>query len=375
MEAGVEEDGVVSVERAIMGLMAMGAVVGGLDRMLGNRLGLGKRFEDGFLLMGSTALSMVGILCLVPLLSGFLEQIAGPLCRRAGIDPAMLAGILAIDMGGYQMAVNLAESPLLGRYSGILVAATLGCTVTFTIPVGMGMLGDTDRPDFARGILFGLVAMPFGLLIGGRLCKIPVAEWLWQNLPVLALSALLLLGIWRWTDAMVRGFSWFARAIQWATTLGLVAGAVQSMTGLQLIPGLAPIEEGLAVVGSIGVVMLGSLPLAEVLQRVLKRPLTWAGEKTGTNPASVTGLLIGMVSVLPAIVLVHEMDRRGKIVNAAFMVCSASAFAAHLGFAAGVDEKMILPLLATKLLGGAIGIAIALAATRGLRGEGASERA
>ena len=71
-----------------------------------------------------------------------------------------------------------------------------------------------------------------------------------------------------------------------------------------------------------------------------------------------------MVSVLPAIVLVRDMNRRGKIVNAAFMVCAASAFAAHLGFTAGVDPTMIVPLLATKLIGGALGAAIALAATR-----------
>ena len=41
----------------IMWLMAFGAVLGGLDRILGNRFGLGKRFEEGFELLGATALS------------------------------------------------------------------------------------------------------------------------------------------------------------------------------------------------------------------------------------------------------------------------------------------------------------------------------
>ena len=67
------------------------------------------------------------------------------------------------------------------------------------------------------------------------------------------------------------------------------------------------------------------------------------------------------MSALPAIALVRDMDARGKTVNAAAMVCSASALAAHLGFAAGVDRSMIVPLLAAKLLGGMAGAAIALA--------------
>ena len=50
------------------------------------------------------------------------------------------------------------------------------------------------------------------------------------------------------------------------------------------------------------------------------------------------------------------------MVNAAFMVCSASAFAAQLGYVAGVDAQMILPLLASKLAGGAAGAGAASAA-------------
>lgn len=354
------------MERAILWIMATGAVLGGADRILGNRLKLGERFEQGFLLMGSTALSMVGILCLAPLLTAALEKGVAPVCDALGMDPGIFGGILAIDMGGYQLARDLARDVRVGRYAGVLVAAILGCTVTFTIPVGMGMLGAEDRPDFAKGILFGLIAMPVALVVGGLMCGLTVWEAVWNSLPILILSALLLVGIWRRTDGMIRGFGAFARCIQILTTIGLVLGAVTYMTEVKWLPGMAPIEDAMTVVASIGIVMLGSLPVAELLQRVLRRPLNWMGRKTGLNSASAAGLLIGMVSVLPAIVLVREMDRRGKVVNVAFMVCAASAFAAHLGFVAGVDDAMIVPLLATKLLGGILGAAIALAATRGM---------
>ena len=73
---------------------------------------------------------------------------------------------------------------------------------------------------------------------------------------------------------------------------------------------------------------------------------------TGMNSASMTGLLLGGVSVVPAIALIRDMDRRGKIVNAAFLVSAASALAAHLGFTFGIQKEMVVPLLAVKFVGG-----------------------
>ena len=352
------------MDRAIMWIMAAGALIGGADRIFGNRLGLGKKFEEGFLLMGSTALSMAGIICLVPLLSKLLRVLGALLLKPLGVDPAMLAGILAIDMGGYQLAAQLAVNPLVGRFSGIVVGAILGCTVSFTIPIGMGLLDENSRPDFARGILFGLISMPIALVLGALTCGLSLGNALWQSLPVLLLSLLLLLGIWKKTDAMIRGFSVFATGIRILATLGLMLGAVTYMTGFELIPGLAPLAEAMEVVVAIAVVMLGSLPVSELLQRALKRPMSWMQRATGMNSASAAGLLIGMVSLLPAIALVKDMDRRGRIVNAAFMVCAASCFAAHLGFTVGVDAPMLPALLVSKLFGGAIGAGLALLATR-----------
>ncbi len=348
----------------IMWIMAAGAVIGGLDRILNNRFGLGEKFEQGFMYLGPTALSMAGVICLAPVLSELLGAVIAPLYRLIGVDPAMFGGILAIDMGGFQLARDLAEKPLLGAYAGIVVAAVFGCTVTFTIPVGMGVVEKGDRSAFARGMLFGLIAMPVALLCGGLACGLSVREIIWQNVPVVALSALLLAGIWRAQEKMIRGFSVFARGIQILTTIGLIAGAVQYMTGWGIIPGLAPIEEAMAVVSSIGVVMLGSLTVAELLQRLLKRPLEALGRKLGMNSASVAGLLIGAVSVLPSIALMKDMDARGKVVNAAFIVSAASLLAAHLGFTVSAAPDMVVPLLAAKLAGGFAGAAIALLATR-----------
>lgn len=349
-----------------MWIMALGIVLGGIDRILGNKFGLGKRFEDAFRLMGDIALSMAGVICLTPLLSAGISAIVGPVCDLLNIDPAIFAGIIAVDMGGYQLAVEMAKNPLVGKFSGVVIASTLGCVITFTIPVGMGMVGKEDRPLFARGILFGLISIPAALFTGGLLCGLSIGQILWQSMPMLLVSGLLLLGIWKHTDKMIRGFSIFASGIRIVTTIGLVAGAFQYMTGITLIPNLAPIEEAMAVVASIAIALLGSLPMAELLQRALKKPMAWFGKRTGMNSASVTGLLIGIVSAAMGIVLIRDMDRRGKIVAASCLVCSASAFAAHLGFVAGLDRTMIVPLLASKVVGAVVGGAIALWGTRSM---------
>ncbi len=356
------------MEQVIMWIMAVGAVVGGLDRLFGNKLGLGKHFEQGFQLLGATALSMVGIICLTPVISLGVEKAIVPLWNKIGLDPGMLGSVLALDMGGYQLSVGLANSPEIGKYAGIVVGAMLGCTITFTIPVGMGMASAEDKPFFARGILIGLGVMPLAMLIGGFMCGVPFGMLIVQSLPVFALSILLMIGILKAPMAMVKGFSVFAAIINALTMIGLICAAFTYMTGFALIPGLGLIEDAMAVVSSIGVVMLGSLTVAEILQRLLKKPLGWLGERTGMNLTSVAGLLVGFVSATPTLAMIRDMDRRGKIVNAAFLVCGASALAAHMGFAFGVDPTTIVPLLAAKLVGGVAGVIAALLFT-GKMGE------
>ncbi|MGN0299194.1 MAG: ethanolamine utilization protein EutH [Lachnospiraceae bacterium] len=347
-----------------MWVIAVCVILGGMDRLLGNHFGLGEKFEQGFLLLGSTALSMVGIICLVPLLSAGLETIVVPIWEHWGLDSAMLGGILAIDMGGYQMAMELARDSNVGNYAGIMVAATFGCTFTFTIPVGMGMLEEQERVGFSKGILIGVGVLPVSLILGGILCSLSVRTVLIQTLPIFVLSFLLIVGIWKFQRQTLQIFSGFAALIRILTTVGLILGAVSYITGVEFVPGMTAIEEGMKIVSSIGIVMLGSLPMAELLQRILKKPLNWLGKKTGMNSSSVAGLLVGVISVVPAIAMMKDMDCRGRVVNAACLVSAASAFAAHMGFTFGVNHTLVVPMLAVKLVGGFVGIGVALLFTK-----------
>ena len=355
----------MTMSRMLMMVIAAGAVLGGVDKILGNRFGLGQKFDDGFLLMGPMALSMTGIICLAPMASAWLGGVIRPVLTAVGIDPAMFGCVLAIDMGGYQLAMDLAQDLEVGRFSGIIASSMFGCTLVFTIPVSMSVLPEGDRPYFLKGILAGLISLPVGLFVGGLLQGLPFTEIFYQCIPIFLLSALLLLGLIRFPDRTIRVFSGFARLIQMAATLGLMLAAVQHIAGITLLPNLAATDDALSIVGSIAVVMLGSLPLAELLRRSLSGLFAWIGGKTGLNDASTTGLIVGTITVMPALVMVQDMDQRGKVLCGAFLVCGASAFAAHMGFAAATQPDLILPLLGGKFAGALLGLGIALRMTRG----------
>ena len=176
------------MNRVLMILMAVGAALGGLDRMIGNKFGLGERFDEGFHLLGSLALSMAGIMCLMPALSGLLERVIAPAFAALGMDPGMFGGILAIDMGGYQLAQSLARDPSVGRFSGIIVGATFGCTAVFTIPVGFSLTPKEAHAALSRGLMLGLMALPAALVTGGLICGLGLLNTIWQCMPILLIA-------------------------------------------------------------------------------------------------------------------------------------------------------------------------------------------
>lgn len=348
------------MNEVLMIIMAAGAALGGIDRLRGNRWGFGDKFETGFMLLGSMALSMAGMICVTPVLADWLGRVIVPFYQLIGVDPAMFGSLLSIDMGGYQLAKELAHDPLLGSYSGLVVASIFGCTLVFSIPVGMGMIPKADRPLFAQGIMLGLVAMPVGLVVGGLLCGLDILACLHQNLPIFVLAVLLLLGLWKIPNKMIKGFILLSEGIRWVVTIGLVLAAVESMTGFNPIPGMAPIEEAMATVSSIAVVLLGSLPVAELVRRLLVRPFAWLGDKLHMKPQSLTGMLVSLVSSLPTLSMYDDMDGRGKVATGAFIVSGTSLLAAHMAFTVSAEPAMLAPVLAAKLTGALAAVALAL---------------
>ena len=167
----------MSAHEIVIGIMGLFAALGALDRIAGNRLGLGKEFEEGILAMGSLAMAMLGIICLAPVLAALLKPVIVPVYGFLGADPAMFAGtILACDMGGGALASQLTQDAAAAGLGGVITGSMLGATVVFTIPVAMGILDKQDRPAMAKGILCGIVTIPVGILAGGLTAGFPVSR-------------------------------------------------------------------------------------------------------------------------------------------------------------------------------------------------------
>ena len=351
----------MSFHEILIAVMAAFAVAGAIDRIFGNRWGLGKEFEEGILAMGSLALAMVGIVCLAPVLASLLKPVIVPVFAFLGADPAMFAGtILACDMGGGALAVELAASHQAAMLGGVLTGSMLGATVVFTIPVAMGILEEKDRPVMAQGILCGIVTIPLGVLAGGLTAGFPIGMVLRNLIPIVIIAALIALGLWRAENAMVRGFEVFGKLVVAVVTVGLAAAIVEALTGFVIIPDMAPISEGFETVGTIAIVLAGAFPLVFVITKLLRKPLMAAGRWLGINDAAAAGLIASLANSIATFGMVKDMNRRGKVVNIAFAVSAAFVFGDHLGFTAGFAPEMIGPMIVGKLVGGVSAIAVAM---------------
>ena len=355
----------MSAHEIVINLMATFAVLGAVDRIFGNRFGLGKEFEEGIMAMGSLAMAMLGIIALAPVLANLLKPIVVPLFGFLGADPAMFAGtLLACDMGAGPLAMELTADKDAALLGGILTGSMLGATLVFTIPVAMGILSPEDRPAMAKGILCGIITIPIGILVGGIVAGFEITMVLRNLIPIVLIAALIAFGLWKAEESMVRGFAAFGKCIIALVTAGLAAAIVESLTGLTLIPGLAPLSEGFEIVGSIAIILAGAFPLVSALTRLLRVPLTNLGKKLGINDAAAAGLIASLANSIATFGLVKEMNPRGKVINIAFAVSAAFVFGDHLGFTAGFAPEMLLSVIAGKLAGGISAVLVAMWLTR-----------
>lgn len=355
----------MSAHEILIVVMAAFAVLGALDRILGNKVGLGKEFEEGILAMGALALAMVGIIALAPVLANLLRPVVVPVYSFLGADPAMFAGtILACDMGGAALAQELTQDPEAALLGGVIGGSMLGATIVFTIPVAMGILSQEDRPYLAKGILAGIVTIPVGVLVSGLVAGFPLGKILRNLLPIVLIAAVIAIGLWRAEKAMIKGFGWFGKGVVAVITVGLAAAIVEGLTGFAIIPGMVPVEEGFQTVGAIAIVLAGAFPLVWTVTRLLRKPLLKAGSLLGINDTAAAGLVATLANSIATFGMVKDMDDRGKVVNVAFAVSAAFVFGDHLGFTASFAPQMLPAVILGKLAGGISAVAVALWITR-----------
>lgn len=343
----------MSINDIVMIIIAFFLVLGAADKALGNRMGLGAAFTEGIMAMGSLALVMVGIVSLAPVLANVLIPIISPLYEAIGADPASFANtILAVDMGGYALAGQMAQSEQAGLFSWVLLGTMFGPTLVFTIPVALGILDREDHPYFAKGVLIGISTIPIGCLIGGMVAGIDFTI-IYRNLiiPVL-LSVVIMVGLRFFTNQTVRLFNIFGSGITLLSLVGLVAIAVKTLTGFTVIPDMAPLSEGITTVGTIAIVLAGAFPMVAIINKTCKAPLERAGRWLNLDAKATAGIVASLAHNIPTFRLVRDMNPRGKVISIAFAVSGSFVLGGHLGFVAGMDKTMVFAMIVGKLAGG-----------------------
>ncbi|MBO5177762.1 MAG: ethanolamine utilization protein EutH [Lachnospiraceae bacterium] len=341
-------------------VMLIFSILGAMDRIIGNRFGLGKEFEKGFLLLGAMSLSMTGMLVITPWLAQILEPVFSFVWRYLHIDPSVVPAILfANDMGGAPMATQIAVDSQIGGFNALIVSSMMGATISFTIPYALGVVREEQHKNMFLGILCGIVVIPLGCLVSGIVLKIPIGKLLFDLFPLIIFSLLLALGLLKFTDICVRLFNGFAIFVRSLITVGLIVGVVQFLTGKYLLSPIASLEEGTMVCLNASVVLSGAFPLMYLISKLLVKPLRFIGGKFGINEVSAIGFASTLVSNAPTFGVMNKMDEKGVVMNSAFAVSAAFVFGSHLAFTMAFDETYLSAMLIGKVVSGVLALFVA----------------
>ena len=323
------------------------------------------------------ALSMAGVVAAAPVLAKVLGPIITPIYTAIGADASMFATtLLACDMGGYPLAMELASNESIGSFAGLILGTMMGPTIVFTIPVALGIISKEDRDYLGAGVLAGMITIPLGCIAGGLAMNamtgysLSIGQILINLVPVIVIAALIVLGLWVVPAKMISGFNVFGTGVTIVITALTAIAVFQQITGIMFplfyvmstpdaVTGTTPLNDGLLVCGQIGIVLIGAFPMVEWITRTFGGVLSKIGGLLGMNDKASAGMVANLANNIAMFNIMGEMDPKGKLLNVAFAVSAAFVFGDHLGFTAGVDQSMVTPVIIGKLIAGVTAVIIA----------------
>lgn len=366
----------ISINSVVMLIMMIFMLVGAIDKIMGNKFGYGEEFENGFNAIGGLAMSMAGVVAAAPLLADVLGPIITPVYTAIGADASMFATtLLACDMGGYPLAMEMAANESIGSFAGLILGTMMGPTIVFTIPVALGIISKEDRDYLGAGVLAGMITIPIGCFVGGIAMNamtdysMSIGEIAINLVPVIVIAALIVAGLWFAPAKMIAGFNVFGAGVTIVITALTAIAVFQQITGIMLPAfsvmsvddgsGLSPLNQGLLVCGQIGIVLIGAFPMVKWITKTFGGALEKVGKALGINETSSAGMVANLANNIAMFNIMGDMDPKGKLLNVAFSVSAAFVIGDHLGFTAGVDQTMVTPVMIGKFVGGITAILVA----------------
>lgn len=341
-------------------VMLIFAVAGALDYLTGNHLGIGKEFERGVLMIGTMILSMVGMIVLAPVIAELLRPSLSVISEKIPFfEPSVIAGsLLANDMGGAPLAMGLAKTETAGYFNGLVVGSMMGATISFSLPLALGVTKPEQRNRILLGLMCGIAAIPVGCIVSGILLGISPAELAMSVIPLVIFSVLLTVGLLKIPRICMKIFNWFGIAVKALIVVGLLVGIAEFTLDLD-IPHTAPVAEGVMVCFNAMAVMTGAFPLLALVSRLIRKPLGRISARVGLNEISMLGFVGSLATNVTTFGMMRDMDDQGVVLNSAFAVSAAFTFAGHLAFTMSFNESYVLPVIAGKLVAGIFAVVIA----------------
>lgn len=378
--------------KVVVDIIMLCAACGAVASIVSEDSELGRQFLEGINAIGPIFLPVAGIMAAAPFLTKIVTIIFGPVFQWLGADPAIAAtSIVAVDMGGYQLADMLAQS----RESWIMAMVTgfmSGATIVFSIPVALKMIRREDRDYLALGMMSGFLMIPVGVLISSLIIYLTnplirqnvatageaayqldlnIGLILHNLLPLTVLCVGIALGLMYIPKIMIKGFNWFGKFMDSALRIIVVSCIIEYFTGFftsvfgvwgfePIIADEKDIVRALEVSGYIGIMLCGAFPMVYLLRKYLAKPLDLVGRKLGLSVDAVAGILACAANALALFSMIEKMQPEDKVKCLAFCVCSAFLIGDHLSFTANFQPSLILPVLTGKLIAGILSVYVAV---------------
>ena len=342
-------------------IMLCFALIGLVDRLIGNKFGIGEEFEKGFLLLGQLVLSMMGMIIIAPVLAELLSGVFDFVYNVLGVEPSIIpASLFANDMGGAPLAKAIAKNGQVGMYNAMVVSSMMGATVSFTIPLALGCLKKEKHRELILGLLSGIVTIPVGCIAAGFICGIPLLTLMLDLLPLIVFAVIIAVGLLLAPNVCIKIFNVLGFIIKVLVSVGLGLGLIELLLGVRLVESAAPAAEGMSICLNAAAVMSGAFPLLFIVSKLLSKPMAALGRALGINDKSTLGFLSTLANNVSTFEIMNGMDSKGSVLNSAFAVSASFILADHLAFTLSYEPSYLLPMMVAKITSGISAIFFAL---------------
>ena len=337
------------------------SVLGAIDKLLGNKIGIGEEFEKGFKLFVPMAFSMLGILVIAPAVGVWLTPVFDWFYVTFKIDPSVIpASLFANDMGGMTLANAICKSESIGNYNAFVVSSMLGCVISFTIPFAISVVKKEQHKELFFGILCGIITIPIGCFVAGLFCGINLLDLLLTLLPLILFSAILAILLITLTNFCINVFLVFGNVIRWMSMIGLVCAVITFLTKIEICQYFDSLENAAFVCVNACVTLSGMLPFMYLFSKLMNKPMEKMGRKMGIDSFSAFSFVSTLVTNATTLSSMEKMNKKGVVLNSAFAVSAAFALGGHLALTMVFNADYILPMIVGKVVSGVSAVILAL---------------